>query len=1103
MKPRRILLLVALLWAATLFAQDKPQAAAEAYKPVLDRLEAISVVPLADWRAHAADLPHGEDPALGTSDWEPVKVRQDWSGSRWLRTTLTVPERINGYGVRGAGLQLDLHATSDQAIQVSVFSNGSLISRTDEDTQLPVTLTNDAQPGQKFEIAVRVLANPVKTSLYWARLLVKAPASRPDPALLRMEVLAAEPLIAAYEDGKAARQELLDAAVKAIDTGALDRGDQAAFDASLRAAQAKLEALGPYERQFTIRCTGNSHIDMAWLWPWTETVEVTRNTFASALQMMREYPDLTFTMASAQTYAWMEEKYPEIFREIQQRVKEGRWEIVGGMWVEPDLNLPDGESLVRQLLIGKRYFREKFGVDVKIGWNPDSFGYNWQLPQIYKRAGIDYFVTQKIYWNDTTKFPYKLFWWEAPDGSRLLTYFPHDYANQIDGPKMASDLAMYAPAMWKADAGAGKAKPGELEMMYLFGVGDHGGGPTRRDLDVAQELERPDVVFPRVKFGTAGQFFDDLGRRTAELNIPTWDDELYFEYHRGVQTTQAEEKRRNRKSEVLMLDAERLASIATLFGRRYPQADLNSAWKDVLFNQFHDILPGSGIAVNYVDAARKYARARRIAGPVIETSLATLGAEVAAPTTSLLVFNPLSWTRTGMVEAEVQFPGRVTGITAIAPDGRTLPAQVLANDVKTNRVRVRLLAEKVPALGYELVRLSPVAPARVTTPLLRATSTSLENEFFRLAVDPQTGCITSLFDKRSGTEALAPADPDVGIPGAAPGNKPCGNLLQVFVDKPKRWDAWNIDADFIQQHTDVMQADEVKLVENGPLQAVIRVRKHFGESQFVQDITMYAGVPRVDVVVQADWHEKHKLLKVAFPLSAHNEKATFEIPYGSIERPTTRRTPAEQAKFEVPALRWADLSDADHGFSLLNDSKYGYDARGNVLRLSLLRAPEWPDPHADEGHHEFTYALYPHGGGWRAAMTVRRGYELNYPLLAVALQAHQGPLPQQQSFFSTGADNVIITAVKKDEDDDSLLVRMYEWAGRKAQVNLQVPPGMVVTAETDEMEKPLRPLAPGEAVAVNPFEIVSLRVERAHERSSNATMTGTKAIRDERPGQQK
>jgi alpha-mannosidase len=376
-----------------------------------------------------------------------------------------------------------------------------------------------------------------------------------------------------------------------------------------------------------------------------------------------------------------------------------------------------------------------------------------------------------------------------------------------------------------------------------------------------------------------------------------------------------------------------------------------------------------------------------------------------------------------------------------------------------------------------------ISPDKKNRQTVQASGGTLQNAHIKVTVDPQSGCITSLFDLRNQTEALAPAETDSG----GPKTFACGNLLQAFYDKPKRWDAWNIDSDFEKQHWDLNKADEVKLIESGPLRAVIRVKQHFQNSTFVQDITMYAGVPRVDVKMQADWHEKHILLKVAFPLSAHSDKATFEIPYGSIERPTTRNTPAEQAKFEVPAQRWADLSgtksaDTKHGFSLLNDSKYGYDVKGNVLRLSLLRSPEWPDPHADEGHHEFTYSLYPHTGDWRDAQTVRRGYELNYKLIAMRSQKHEGTLPGEHSFVQVERDNVVLTAIKKSEDDDSLVLRFYEWAGMEADVRLQLPAEVQSASETDLMERSIASLAVhNNAVTVptKPYEIKTLKVRLA------------------------
>ena len=577
-------------------------------------------------------------------------------------------------------------------------------------------------------------------------------------------------------------------------------------------------------KQFSIAAVGNSHIDMAWLWPWTETVEVVRNTFGTALELMREYPDFKFTASAAQAYEWIEEKYPAMFREIQQRVKEGRWEVIGGMWVEPDLNMPDGESLVRQILYGKRYFREKFGVDIKIGWNPDSFGYNWQLPQIYKRSGIDYFVTQKLLWaSEFTKFPYRLFWWQAPDGSRLLTYFPSDYANAIDPQKMARDSATYGPMMWKYNGGTNSAPAGALDMMYLYGVGDHGGGPTRVDLDTALRWQKSDVVYPQLNFSTATQYFADLEKNKSELKIPTWDGELYFQYHRGVQTTQSEEKKGNRKNEVLVLEAEKLASIDTLFGATYPQQNFDTVWKDILFNQFHDILPGSGIHINYVDAARKYEVASRIDRDMIHAGLNDIASRVKSDGVSVLVFNPLSWARTDEVEVEVQFPTLPSPLSVIAIDPNKTPlmSEVVSSDPATGQVKVRILATDVPSTGYKLIQVLPGSPKLVVgtpemtaksvhlrRPLLHATDTSLENDFIKLTVDPKTGCITSLFDK-SNTEALALPVASEGSPAASPDGLPCGNLLQAFVDKPKRWDAWNIDADFVKQHWDLMQADEV------------------------------------------------------------------------------------------------------------------------------------------------------------------------------------------------------------------------------------------------------------------------------------------------------
>jgi alpha-mannosidase len=1014
---------------------------------------------LPDWKAHLDNLAHGEDPSLNDADWSPVRIPEQWgNGPVWFRRWVEIPQSMGGYNIGGLRVRLDLRVPWGTS-QVRVFFNGSLVEMPDANTQQPILLTENAEPGKRVLVAISFSASPGPVGLENAELLVDYPPGRPDPGLMFEEIRSAQVMIAGFSAGQSERAKQLDDAVKTIDFALLDRGDQQAFENSLKAAQEKLQPLGDWAKQYSARAVGNSHIDMAWLWPWTETVEVVRNTFGTVLQLMREYPGFIYAQSAAQDYVWMEEKYPDLFKEIQQRVKEGRWEIVGGMWVEPDLNMPTGESLVRQILVGKSYFQKKFGVDVRIGWNPDSFGYNWQLPQIYKRSGLDYFVTQKMAWNDTTKFPYKLFWWQSPDGSRVLTYFPNPLGNDIGPVRISENVAEYVPKM------------GLPEIMHLYGIGDHGGGPTRTMLDSAQRWQNGRNIFPKFTFSTAQSFFDDVEKNVAHLKIPVWDNELYFQFHRGVMTTQSETKKRIRQSEELLLNAEKFSSLAMLDGQPYAQEELENDWKKVLFDQFHDIMPGSGIAINYVDAARDLGVVRLSGNKILYSSLKTLTARVNTEGEGIpvVLFNPLSWARTDITEAEAQFPSKLVpqgGIEVRNSAGTVLPSSIFSRDDTTHTVKIRFLAKSVPAMGYAVFHLVPVAQGGSASTTLKASAEGMENEFVSLKVDPQTGCITSLLNKHDGREALAP--------GA------CGNLLQTFVDKPKEYDAWNIDADFEDHMWDLKDAEEVKLIENTAVRAVIRVKKKFQNSTFVQDICMYPGVSRVDVNMQADWHEKHILLKVAFPVSVQSNYATYEIPYGNIQRPTTRNTPEEKAMFEVPALRWGDLSDTSHGFSLLNASKYGYDAKGNVIRLSLLRSPASPDPHADEGFHEFTYALYPHAGDWKAAETERRGYELNFPLIPVTTEPHQGVLPASHSFAQIEPGNVILTAVKKTEDSAALVFRFFEFEGRTSEVRLHFPEAATQASQVNLMERqdaplPLQHGGKETTVTVHPYEIVTVK----------------------------
>ncbi len=1051
--------LCAIFCAAALPAQP-----GNPYAPILTRLDAMTSLPLPQWRAHA-DMPHGEDPALDDSAWTPVTFANGRGGgpadAAWFRTTLVIPQTAGGRDLRGARIRLVVRFNNDGR----VFLNGGLVAQGDGRTLDPIPVAASAAPGEKVHVAIKVPYHAETGRFQGAQLLIDYPG-QPDPGVLRSEILAAQNVLSGFPTGQAEHGQQLDAAVKTIDLAALDRGDQAAFTRSLDAAHRGLQPINDWAKQFTVRVVGNSHIDMAWLWPWTETVEVVKDTFTTALQLMKEYPDFTYTQSSVQDFAWLQEKYPAIFREIQQRVKEGRWELVGGMWVEPDLNMPDGESMVRQLLVGKRWFKKYFDKDVTIGWNPDSFGYSWQLPQIYRKSGIDTFVTQKMEWNShesnwrpTFTFPYKLFWWQSPDGSRVLTYFPHGYSGGISPASLAQDIADYAPAT------------GLPEIMHLYGVGDHGGGPTRQMVDEAVRLKDPSVVFPKLQFSSARSFFDDAEKAIAAGTVkpPVWNNELYLAYHRGCYTTQSETKKLIRQNEELLQNAEKFAALSFLEANRpYSNGDFEEIWKRVLFDQFHDIMPGSGIGINYEDAARNLNDASLRSQKILDGALDSLNGliDTRGDGATAVVYNPLSWDRSGAVRIELVEPQAGQPWKVVDAGGQQLLSQVVGRDAAARKVTLEVMAKNVPALGYEVIHVTAGPPAARSS--LKVDGTTIENEFLRMKVDPQTGCITSLIDKTGNHEAVAPGG--------------CGNMVQAFKDVPRTQDAWEIRFD--EDVWDLKQPRVVKVTEQGPERAVIHIEHAFRNSTILQDLTVFSGVPRVDVDTRVDWHEQHILLKAGFPVNVHSDKATFEIPYGAIERPTTRNTPEEQGMFEVPALRWGDVSDATQGFSLLNASKYGYDAKDNVIRLSLLRSPQMPAPDngiADQGLHEFTYSLYAHTGGWKAANTMRQGYELNYPLIAATAQSHPGTWPAKQSLARIDARNAILTVMKKAEDSDSLIFRLYEFEGKQTDVHLQLPRRATAAVETDLMEKSGSALTIGasgrEVVApTGPYEIKTVEV---------------------------
>jgi alpha-mannosidase len=1020
-------------------------------------LDSLSVTKFDNWKM-SPDLkqyrPVRESPSapeFDDSGWQILRMGESvYPDSCWLRKKITIPNTILGKPASGP-----------LRLLVSVDDYGYLWVNGEFKGYFPwngeFELTHNAQPGQKFVLAIKAVNTGGPLRLLRAELRSVATQStrqmiedfalslRSGQKLLGFDTYQTsawrktdpkvdKSTINRKEKGELAA--LLQSLAGKVDVNALRKGSLERFQRSLDDVRRDLKPIAEYAKRFSLFFDANAHIDAAWLWREKETIEVCKNTFGSVLKMMDQRPDFTYTQSAAAYYDWMERLYPDIFQGIAKRVKEGRWEIVGGMWVEPDCNIPSGESWARHLLYAKRYFKQKFGTDVKIGWNPDSFGYNANMPMFYRNAGIDAFITQKIGWNDTNVFPYRLFWWESPDGSTILAYFPFDYVNSVENPfQMVDWIRQY------------EANTGLRKVMVLFGVGDHGGGPSLDMLARIDRLEHLDI-FPRIEHGTAAQYLGWL-RQQDLSTIPTWKDELYLEYHQGTYTTQAAMKKFNRTEETLLTNAEKFSSFASLHGRPYNGGELQDAWRKVLFNQFHDILPGSSIREVYIDATRTHREAQEIGSYELSGALQTLAEQVNTSLLgngkSIVVFNSLSWSRTDLVRVALQ-KGDRNSYSVVDTRGQEIPSQVLTNG-KYDRELI-FVARDVPELGFAAFELQERRPGP-TYSALGASGWKIANALYAITVDSTSGWVSSIVDIKNNRELLS-----------GPGNE-----LQLLEDLPTEYDAWNIGWTGVRFPTSFRSG---KIVEQGPVRTVLRLERdylkpgrkkefpteEFPTSFFTQDVILYDGLDRIDFVTDVDWWEDKTMLKVAFPLTVQDTVATYEIPYGTIRRSTQMRTSWEKAKVEVPASRWADVSAGGYGVSLLNTAKYGYDIKGNTIRLSLLRSPKSPDPTADRGKHTIEYSLYPHEGSWQTARTVQRGYEANVPLIAFVNNQHTGPLPSRHSFVRLSPDRLVLTSIKKAEDSDAWVIQWYNPGDRdvKAAIELPKQPKRVVLSDFSEVD---------------------------------------------------
>lgn len=767
---------------------------------------------------------------------------------------------------------------------------------------------------------------------------------------------------------------------------------------------------------------GNAHLDPVWLWQWQEGFQEAKATFRSALDRLKEYGDFVFTSSSAAYYEWIERNEPAMFEEIKARIAEGRWVLCGGWWLQPDCNLPSGESFVRQGLYGQRYFQSRFGVKATVGYNPDSFGHHSMLPQILKKSGMDYYVFMRPGPHEK-ELPSRLFWWESVDGSRVLTFrIPFEYTRW--GKELDEHVHKCAAEL-----------PNSFEhLMCFYGVGNHGGGPTIENIESIKQLSGSEGL-PELTFSSPNGYFSEVD---SNWQIPTVRDELQmhavgcYSVHSGI-------KKWNREAENKLAVAEKFSALAiSVTGQSYPK-DFELAWRNVLFNQFHDILAGTSIEQAYDDARDMHGEAMSIAARGLNDAVQSIAWNIGIDQEEdtilpIVVFNPHSWSCRVPIELQFGHPGLV-GKSAlrgneimIDENGKRVAMQPVQSWATTKfRNRISFLAE-LPAMGYRVYRVKADDHAE-KLPVMKATFTTLENEWLRLEIDEMTGYVQSLFDKRIQMEVLSAA-------AAKP----------IVLHDPG--DTWGHGYTRYDDVIGAFMATSVKLVEHGPVKSVIRVSSEYGRSTISQDFTMYQELARVDVSMKVNWQEKFKMLKLSFPVNLDDAIATYEIPYGTIVR--------EKNGDEVPGQAWFDLSGSnvsgeEYGLSILNDGKYSFDIRGNVMNMTVLRSPIYahhaPEPinanldysFMDQGIQHFTYSLLPHSGSWREAGTIRHAAELNQRPWGMLETFHEGKLPQTDSFLSVDQPNLIVSTLKKSEDGEDLIIRIYETDGISVQGKVLLP----------------------------------------------------------------
>jgi len=989
------------------------------------------------WSPEEAD----NDPA----PWNKFDTNTDrWTDhdkNTWFKTEITVPESYNG---KPLSLLFSTQATGWDAKnpQFLVFVNGDATCALDVNHK-DVFLKQRAKAGEVYRIDLQGYTG---TMLHELELSAKIAEISPRVMELYYDLIVPVEIISRLDTNDKTRIDLEVAIEKTINAIDFRSPHSKSFYSSIEDALAivKEEIYNKLAQNDDIiaTCVGHTHIDVAWWWTVAQTRQKTVRSFATVLKYMEEYPEYIFMSSQPQLYKYVQEHAPALYKKIKERAAEGRWEPEGGMWLEPDCNLASGESLVRQFIYGKRFFKEEFGVDSKILWLPDVFGYSAALPQIMKLCGVDYFMTTKMSWNQWNKMPYDTFIWRGIDGSEVFTHmitttYPNAPADSFYTTYNGNLSAHGAMGAWERY----QQKEFSNDVLICYGHGDGGGGPTREMIEMGKRLSKGIKGAPKVHFGNSKQYFDSIYEKTINNEkLPKWVGELYLEYHRGTYTSIARNKRSNRKSELLLQDLEFVSVMAN--DKPYPKKELEAMWENVLLNQFHDILPGTSIKEVYDVTKEEYTKLNEKANTLLSERLPT----AASVCGDLAVVNTLGFERDDIV---------------------TLPENLNAKAITYGDENISICQEthdgnkiayvsKMPAKG--VMGLKTADTPNKESPIV-IDGLNIETPFYKAKFD-KNGFIASLLHKDSGREVLS-------------GNV-LGNELRVYEDKPMKWDNWDIDVYHTEKSWVIDETTTVKWLDKGPVRATLLVERTFLESTISQKIHFYADIRRIDFETYVDWNQSQLLLKARFGTDIMSPTATYDIQFGNVSRPTHKNTTWDEARFETCAHKWADLSEGGYGVSILNDCKYGHAIHDGIIALTLIKSGIEPHQTADREEHWFTYSLLPHCGTWQTGGTVESAHSLNAPAYAVALEPNSDTPPTSFSFINTCSRNINIETVKKAESNDSVIVRMHEFQNTRTDATVKLHSQATKIFETDCLENRIKEVAENTnefQIEMKPFEI--------------------------------